>query len=89
MVARWEKGRVIPRPETLQKLAQLLEISEEELLSGKPSAKLEAVIEDPEMIRLLTQIRNLSERDRESLKAVIEAMLMRSQIKAVMAETAS
>lgn len=84
MITRWEKGKVLPRPDSLERLAEALGVSMEELTqeSVTPSM-LFAQLQDPELSTLLAQVDALDQRDKEALKAVLEAMLTRSKLKAM------
>ena len=88
MVTRWEKGKVVPRLDTIGRIAAALEVSEDELMSGTASTVISVSSEDPELTPLLSKIHQLDRRDREALKTVLEAMLTRSQLKAMVGETA-
>lgn len=82
MVTRWEKGQAQPRSYNLEKLAEALEVSIEELLVGdvgQVNATLR-IVDDPDFIRLFGQLDKLDARDRDALKAVIEAMLTRARV---------
>jgi transcriptional regulator with XRE-family HTH domain len=83
MVTRWERGKVAPRPDTLERLAEAFGISVDELTLGAPLAPSQffARLEDPELSALLAQVDVLDQRDRDALKAVLEAMLTRSRLR--------
>jgi transcriptional regulator with XRE-family HTH domain len=82
MVTRWEKGQVAPRNDTLERLATTFEITVDELLSPIMSLqKVSAPVDDPEMRQLFSEASALEGKDREVLKAVIEAMLVRRRVK--------
>lgn len=87
MVTRWEKGKAVPRLATLERLAEVFEVSTDEL-SGQvvPAASMPA-LQDPELSSLLHQIPTLDQRDREALKAVLEAMLTRSKLREMVSPT--
>jgi hypothetical protein len=81
-VARWEKDQAHPRPSTLEKLAQTLDIRIEELAVsnyGKLGATLDNG-EDADLLELFGQVHKLEIRDKEALKAVLEAMLTRTRV---------
>lgn len=84
MITRWEKSQIYPKESQVSLLAQALEVSPEELFSAqaappgkhKPSAGV-----DQELGRLLEQVPSLDPADREALKAVIQAMLVKSRVR--------
>ncbi len=81
MVTRWEKDKVIPKRETLVKLAQIFEVKPEELLGADTSFRSAAYsLEDPKLTELLGQLNRLSPKDLEALKSVLEAMLTRARV---------
>ncbi|MFN8611659.1 MAG: helix-turn-helix transcriptional regulator [Vulcanimicrobiota bacterium] len=83
MIARWEKGITTPRTESLQRLSEVLEVSFEELIATTPqSADSLQVTSDPEMNRLLGLIEGFEARDRDALKAFLEAIAMKNRVKA-------
>jgi transcriptional regulator with XRE-family HTH domain len=81
MVTRWEKGHIQPKPHTLDKIAQALEIGAQELASGLDTPETLVLRDmDPHLARLVTQLHRLDSKNQEALKTVLEAMLTRSRI---------
>lgn len=80
MVTRWEKDKVIPKRETLVKLAQIFEVKPEELLDDTGFRSVAYSVEDPKLTELLSQLNRLSPKDLEALKSVLEAMLTRARV---------
>ena len=76
MVTRWEKDKVQPRPESLNRLAEILGISPDELFGAKSAMRLQ----DPKLSELLGQLHKLSPKDLEALTSVIEAMLTKARV---------
>ena len=91
MVTRWEKGKVLPRPETIDRLASVFETTVEELMlmSQEEPLRISGPVEDPELLQLLTLIHVLEENDRQALKAVLRAMLTQARLKDVMGSTST
>ena len=87
MVTRWEKGKAVPRLATLERLAEVFEVSTDELSGQVVPAASMPVLQDPELSSLLHQIPTLDQRDREALKAVLEAMLTRSKLREMVSPT--
>ena len=83
MVTRWETGKVLPRPDTIEKLAEALGTTVDELThsSSEEPLKISGPVEDADLLQLLTQVHLLEEREREALKVVLEGVLTRSRIK--------
>ena len=82
MVARWEKGQIFPREDTVQRIAEIFGVSVDDLMSGKPgNHQPEDAGVEPELEALWSEVHNLSQQDRLVLKSVLEAMLVRSRVK--------
>lgn len=83
MVTRWEKDKVLPKRETLSKLAQIFEVKPEELFASSRTEGLRQAtyaVEDPKLLELLGQLNRLSPKDLEALKSVLEAMLTKARV---------
>lgn len=81
MVARWEKGQIYPREELVRKIAEIFKMTPEELLSTqgvRGPASPHSI--DMELQALWSEVGNLSTKDREVLKSILEAMLVRSRV---------
>jgi len=88
MIARWENGKVLPRSATIQKIAEALEVSVDELLvafADNPTLHHNG-LDDSELAELLNNVAVLEARDREALKAVLEAMYVRYRVKEMAAQ---
>jgi transcriptional regulator with XRE-family HTH domain len=82
IIARWENGKARPNEGSLTRIAEALGTTVEALLSGDqdPYGPQPRVLEDAELVELFSQAHRLEGRDREALKAVLEAMLTRSRV---------
>lgn len=83
-IARWETGRSHPRREYFVKLCGALEISEDQLRTSEPHDFGE--LEDEELRSLLFQVPNLSGRQQETLKNILQDMVKLSRFQQAMAE---
>lgn len=82
MVARWESGNITPRNSTLEKLAQVLGVSPEDLRQTDLVARRALrLTQDPELNRLLTEVPEFEERDRDALKTVLEAISLKNRMR--------
>ena len=89
MIARWENGKVLPRSATIQRLAEALEVPVDDLLTAfsDNTARYAANgIDDPQLAELLSNVSVLEARDKEALKAVLEAMFVRYSLKEMSAQ---
>ena len=82
IIARWENGRATPNDASLGRLAEALGVTKEALLTGQqdPYGPQPQSLDDAELLELFSQAHRLEGRDREALKAVLEAMLTRSRV---------
>lgn len=82
IIARWETGRATPNDVNLGRLAEALGVTKESILAGQqdPYGPQPQNLDDAELLELFSQAHRLEGRDREALKAVLEAMLTRSRV---------
>lgn len=83
-IARWETGRSQPRKEYLEGLSETLEISVEQLFHSEPHDF--GHLEDTELRSLLFEIPNLSSRQQETLKNILQDMVKLSRFQQVMSD---
>lgn len=88
MVTRWENDEALPRPKTLEKIAEVLGVSSEELLAQAHKAPL-AQVDDPELQQLLQELPQLQANQKEALKTVIRDMLTKCRLEAALKGLAS
>ncbi|MFA5505290.1 MAG: helix-turn-helix transcriptional regulator [Vulcanimicrobiota bacterium] len=80
-VARWETDRIRPRRNSLEQLAQALEVPVEKLLlGGKEGLASSLEIDDVELVEMLTEIPKLASHELAALKTVLASMLTRHRI---------
>ncbi len=81
---RWERGAAIPRLDTLVKIAEILEVSLDELV-GRREPDLDAVrIRNPELHSLYKEIDRLTDEDQQALVVLLDSLIKRSQMRKVM-----
>ncbi len=83
-ISRYEGGHVEPRKSTLRKMAEVFEISYEEL-TGPIEIVGTQLPDDPRLIELLTGVVNLPEEKREALVRVIEIVIREHRIQSAIA----
>ena len=83
MIARWETGKTTPRGDTIEKLAQALEVKVHDLMASEEEREQNAatVVNDPELGQLLSMVNTFEVRDREALKTFLEAIVMKNRVK--------
>lgn len=80
---RWEKGTATPHLETVVKIADLLEVSLDEL-AGRTQRLAENVESGDKLHRLYRQLDHLAEEDRQALIIVMDSLVKRSQMSKVL-----
>ena len=79
-IGRYEKGSAALSAETLFQLSDVLEVDVYYLMNGSLKSQAEAM-NDKELIKLFKEISLLPEQEKFIFKEVIEALLLKTQIK--------
>lgn len=80
-VAKWETDKAQPRSKALERLAEALDVTVEEILAGGLQGLEKTInIQDQELLGLLKELQHLSDGEIEALKTVIRGLLARSRI---------
>ena len=82
---RWENGDATPLFATVVKIADILDVSLDEL-AGRKGANGDARIHNPELHRLYEKVDQLSDEDQKALVIVLASLVKRSKVSRVMAE---
>lgn len=82
---RWESGDATPLFGTVVKIADILDVSLDEL-AGRKEPNGDASIHNPELHRLYKKVDQLSDEDQKALVIVLDSLVKRSQVSRVMAE---
>lgn len=83
--SRWETGDVTPHFDTIVRIAELLEVSLDEI-AGRKESQSPPKIRNHELHRLYLKVDLLSDDDQKALLAVLDSLVKRSHISRVMAE---
>lgn len=82
---RWENGVSTPHFDTVVKIADILNVSLDELAARKdPNG--ETKIHNPELHRLYQKVDQLSDEDQKALLVVLDSLVKRSSIRRVMTD---
>ena len=76
---RWESGRASPHFDTVVKIADVLQVSLDEL-AGRTEKVGEARIRNPELHELYQQADQLSDEEQRALIVLMDSLMKRSQI---------
>jgi transcriptional regulator with XRE-family HTH domain len=79
MYHRWESGQSTPYLDTLVKLADVLDITADELLGREP-LRDDQQVHNQELHNLVRQVDQLSDDDQQALIAVMDGLVKRTQI---------
>jgi len=85
---RWEKGGNLPRFDTIVKLADILQVSLDELADRKERSP-ELKIRNYELQRLCQQCDELPDEDQQALIAMMDSLLKKSHMTRVMGKVAA
>jgi len=83
---RWENGDAVPLFATVVKIADILNVTLDELAGRKELAAAEARIRNPELHRLYGKVDLLADEDQKALLVVLDSLVKRSSMSRLMAE---
>lgn len=79
-ISRYELERTLPSAETVLRMAQLLQVSADELLTGSSTPPEPPVIKDPRLFERFRQLDDMPKREREVVLEVIDAVIARRRV---------
>jgi|CXWL01.1.fsa_nt_gi transcriptional regulator with XRE-family HTH domain len=79
-ISRYELERTLPSAETIVRIAQLFQISTDEVLSGSSTPQEPPVIKDPRLFERFRQLDGMPKREREVVLEVIDAVIARRRV---------
>ena len=83
-ISRYESGKAEPRKSTLRKLAEVLEVTTEQLLSRGTEGEND-LPEDPRLLNLLREVDRLPEKDKEALIRLMNIVVREHRIQSAIA----
>jgi transcriptional regulator with XRE-family HTH domain len=83
-IGRYETDKTKPSAKALQKLAEVFEVSVDELLQEHDKPTLETLLKDKELIKLFQEVETLEEKDRMVAKGVLHALVMKKHLQQVL-----
>jgi transcriptional regulator with XRE-family HTH domain len=81
---RWETGAAAPRLDTLVKIADILNVTLDELV-GRSESFSEVEIRNPRLHALYRHINHLSDEDQQALIILLDSLVKRSQLDHILA----
>jgi transcriptional regulator with XRE-family HTH domain len=81
---RWERGTALPQLETVVRIAQLLQVSLDEL-AGLQEPRPEPRVRNPKLHALYQEMDQLSDEDQQALIVLMDSLIKRSRMARVLA----
>ena len=81
-INRYENDRVKPRPKLVQKFSEALGVKIDELTADPPEEIVNA-FRDQELFEQMKTVDRLNEADREALKRIIQAVIIKNQVQSL------
>ena len=85
---RWERGIASPQFDTVVKIANILQVSLDEL-AGRSASITEPKIHNVELLNLYQQVDSLPDMDQQALVLVIDGLVKKSQMEKVVGKRAA
>jgi transcriptional regulator with XRE-family HTH domain len=82
---RWETGVATPHFDTIVRIADILDVTLDELAARKDTDQ-QLKIHNPELHRLYLKVDQLSDEDQKALLVVLDSLVKRSRIRRVMTD---
>ncbi len=79
--SRYERGQSVPSIEVVQKIADALEVSIDQLVYGDQDNKAEQSISDRELLSMFQKIQLLNERQKETVKDFLSSYILKTDLK--------
>lgn len=83
-LTRYETGAVKPSIKVLERLANALEISVDELIHDPSEIKPELLIQDKELLRQFQEVERLEDTEKQAVKIILEALITRKQMQSLL-----
>lgn len=81
---RWERGNFVPQLDTLIKIADVLNVTLDEL-TGRTAAVQEPLVHNPRLHALLRQVDALPDADQQALVILMDSLVKRAKMDRVLA----
>jgi transcriptional regulator with XRE-family HTH domain len=80
-LSRYERGQSAPSIEVVQKIADALEVSLDELVYGNQQNKVDQLISDRELLGMFKKVQLLNEKQKETVKDLLSTYILTSELK--------
>jgi len=85
-ISRYERNQTIPSVDVVKKLADVLEVSVDDLVYGADQEKAKAKIQDSELLAMFSKAQQLNDTDKEAIKAMLKAFLFQKDMQQQLAQ---
>ena len=79
-VGKYEANKTVPSADNLRKIAEVLEVSSDYLLFDDASRNEKIKFIDPERLERFMSIDKMDEKDRDTIKNILDAMILKNQV---------
>lgn len=79
-VGKYEANKTVPSADKLRKIAEVLEVSADYLLFDNSPKTGIIEVNDPELLEKFTTIDKMAEKDQETIKNLLDAMILKNQV---------
>ncbi|MGA1865464.1 MAG: helix-turn-helix domain-containing protein [bacterium] len=79
--SRYERGQSVSSIEVVQKIADALEVSIDQIVYGDQDNKAEQSISDRELLSMFKKVQLLSERQKETVKDFLSSYILKNDLK--------
>lgn len=81
IIGKYERGEAAPSIEVVQKIANALEVSINQLVYGDQNNKAKQSISDRELLSMFQKIQLLNERQKETVKDFLSSYILNNDLK--------
>lgn len=78
--SRYERGQSVPSIEVVQKIAEALDTTIDELVYGSQEEKAGQDIKDRELLGLFKKVQILNEKQKETIKDLLSAFILKADL---------
>jgi len=85
-ISRYENSKAAPGPEILKKIADTFDVSTDYLIYDNVPRNEKIKIDDPELLTQFEMISQLKEEDKDTIRRVIKAIIIKNQMESVISK---
>lgn len=79
-ISRYERNLTIPSIDVVKKLADVLEVSTDDLVYGNLEEKAGKKIQDAELLNIFSKAQNLDKQDKDCIKSLLKAFIFQKEM---------